>query len=111
MIYFLVLYPKEFYAWVHVHLLLQSSHRNMGMSAFRSGNMCIFNVDERYSIRNVHVCVGYMFVSFSIEVLMPALSYLLFLYGVLPCNTWMFDHESTMAMAWIDLMVYAALNA
>ena len=52
-----------------------------------------------------------MFVPLSIEVLLVALSYFLFLHGILPCNTWMFDHESTMAMAWIDLMVYAVLNA
>ena len=76
------------------------------MSAFRSGNMCIFIVVHWYPRSNIIVCVEYMFSPFSREVLLVELSYLLFLYGFLPCTKQMSEHESTMAMDWIDSMVY-----
>ena len=72
--------------------------------------MCIFNFAHKNYRSNIIVCLEYMFSPFSREVIPVELSYLLFLHIILPCNTWMSDHESTMAMDWIDLMVYAALN-
>ena len=81
---FSVLYPKAFYAWVHVHLLLQSAPRNLEISDFRYWNMCIFNVAHKNYRNNISVFVEYMFVPFSREVIPVELSYLLFLYGVLP---------------------------
>ena len=46
--------------------------------------MCIFNVAHKNYRNNISVFVDYMFAPFSREVIPVELSYLLFLYGVLP---------------------------